>query len=416
MKKFIHTSEVRGKITAPASKSQTIRAMIGAVLSESNTKIINPLYCHDTETVLSIIQFFRAGIEESENLLAISGGLKNIPDIINCGESATCVRIFSAIALLLDDYIKIEGRGTLLNRDFSDVVRSLNSIGIDCTSNNGLLPLKIKGGKAFNAFKLDCSQSSQFLSGLLFTLPLLNYDTDILANNLISKSYIDLTIEILNKFNISVIRQNDDRFKIEGNQKYESTEIEIEGDWSNAAYLLVAGAIGGYIDLYGLNINSVQGDKKILEIINVCGSGITLKSDSIEIKKGHLLGFIYDASDTPDLFPPLVALAVNCTGESRIKGIHRLRNKESDRLSSLTEEFSKLGAVIKTENNTMIIEGGILKGGEVFSHNDHRIAMSLAIAGINSEKPVVIGNSECVSKSYPDFFGDLKQIGVKINE
>ena len=416
MRKYIHTSVISGEISATPSKSYTIRALAGALLSEGYTVITNPAICDDTNAALCILADLGAAYEHSNDSILVKGGSNAGKKILDCGESALCVRLFSAIVPLLNNDMTIMGHGTLQLRNFSELEQSLNSAGLKCESMGGYLPLNIRGNYTKDKFSIDCSISSQFLSGLLFALPTLNFDTSIHVVNLNSKPYIDLTMKILNQFGINIQHKDLKEFKISGNQKYQSTKLVVEGDWSNAAFLLVAGAIAGSVKVSGLSINSYQGDKKILEILDKAGALISIDNDFIKITKNKLKAFEYDASDTPDLFPPLVSLAVNCEGISKIIGTERLVNKESNRMNALLSEFTKLGINITNLDNTLYIEGGDIHGCEVESNNDHRIAMAFAVAGLNSDVPVIIDNTECVTKSYPEFFNDLKKIGGNIHE
>jgi len=416
MKKSIHTSVINGEINAPSSKSYTIRALAGALLSDGYSIILKPAICEDVKAAIEVIECLGAEVEISKNSFLVKGGLNLKRKIINCGESALCVRLFSAIAPILSDEIIIQGKGTILNRSFADVVEGLNSLGVICESERGYLPLKIKGSYTKSEVSIDCSVSSQFLSGLLFALPLIVNDTKINIINLKSKPYISLTMDILKQFGIKIKQNNFEEFNINGKQSFQSTNISVEGDWSNSAFLLVAGAIAGSVKVRGLNLNSYQGDRKILEVLDKAGAIITIDNESLQVKMNILKTFNYDATDTPDLFPPLVILALGCDGTSKIAGTNRLLNKESNRLKALISEFTKLGIKIYEEDNTLNIEGGKVFGCEVDSHNDHRIAMALAVAGLKSESPVIINDAECVKKSYPDFFNDLKNIGGQIDE
>ncbi|MFC2130933.1 3-phosphoshikimate 1-carboxyvinyltransferase [Bacteroidota bacterium] len=416
MKKSIQKSIIKGEIVAPPSKSLMIRALTGALMSEGFSVILNPIICNDTSAAIDIIKSLGANVEQSSESILIKGALHKEAVDIDCIESALCARLFSAIAPLLAKDIRIIGKGSLLNRNLSDVTNNLISLGIICESSNGRLPFSIKGDYKINEIKVDCSKSSQFLTGLLFALPLCNHDTIINVDNLISKPYINLTIDILCNFGIKIEHKEFKRFYIEGNQKYTPVNIIIEGDWSNSAFLLVAGAIAGNVSVKGLNINSMQGDKNILEILDKAGAYISIKEDSIQIMQSKLTAFEFDLTDTPDLFPPIVSLACYCNGVSKIHGANRLVNKESNRLNALISEFSKLAVKIFLKENTLFIEGGKLKGCDVDSHNDHRIAMALTIAGLTSEEPIIINNAECISKSYPSFYDDMKILGGNIHE
>lgn len=247
-------------------------------------------------------------------------------------------------------------------------------------------------------------------------LPTVKKNSRIFVHNLNSKPYIDMTLKFLKDVNIKIQHDNYDRFIIPGNQKYDIGKYQIEGDWSSASFLMVAGAIGGSIQISGLSLDSKQADKKILEALQSSGALISFKNNSIKVEKHNLRAFSFDATDCPDLFPPLVALACNCNGKSYIKGIERLFFKESNRAEALKRVFTTLGAKMRISTNLMEVEGQKLKGGTIHSFNDHRIAMAAAISAITASNEVLIQKSECVSKSYPGFFNDFKSIGGQVYE
>jgi 3-phosphoshikimate 1-carboxyvinyltransferase len=290
----------------------------------------------------------------------------------------------------------------------------LISLGVSIKSNNGLLPVEVsstlKGGYA----EIDGSLSSQFLTGLLMALPAAEKDSVIKVKNLTSKKYIDMTIEVLKNFCIDVENNGYEEFIIKGNQSYKAGKIEIEGDWSCAAFMLCAGAIAGDVIIRGLNLDSSQADKEIITALKQCGADVNIGKDFVQVSKKNLNGFEFDADDCPDLIPPLAALAVHCKGESIIKGADRLKSKESNRGDTLKSEFEKLCGIIRIDNNRMIINGSDITGGKINSHGDHRIAMACAIASLNGSGRVAIENAECVNKSYNTFFNDLAKLGVKI--
>ena len=248
---------------------------------------------------------------------------------------------------------------------------------------------------------VDVSESSQFLTGLLIALPLCEKDSVVTVKNLKSRPYVDMTLGIARKFGARITETNG-AFAINGNQKYSALNCDIEGDWSGAAFMLVANEIAGKgkVRVNGLDKNPAQADKEILTALERCGT--------------KLSSFEFDATNCPDLFPPLVALACNCNGTSRIIGVDRLRHKESDRATVLVEEFEKLGAKLRINGNALEIIGTKLKGGTVNSHGDHRIAMACAIAALNATSGVTIQNAEFVSKSYSEFFTDLRSLGVNL--
>jgi 3-phosphoshikimate 1-carboxyvinyltransferase len=273
-------------------------------------------------------------------------------------------------------------------------------------------PVKISGPLRAGNYKINGSFSSQILSGLLIALPLCHSDSEIVVDNLKSKTYVDMTISVMAAFGVECSHWNYSKFNIKGNQIYKGTEYAVEGDWSAAANLLVAAAISGNITIRALEVDSKQADVQILTALEQYGAKISiLNPRAISVQKNENKPFNFDATDCPDLFPPLVVLAASCQGQSKIKGIHRLIHKESNRLESLKDIFSKLGLKLHSENDELIIKGsGQLTGNAIDSHNDHRIAMSGAIAATLTNTPIFISNTQCVKKSYPNFFEDLEKV------
>ena len=404
--------EVDGSIVAPASKSMMQRAVAAALLANGRSKITNPSFCEDSLAALEIIQALGAKVERNNSEIVIEGiGIEPRVNILNCSESGLCMRMFSAIAALSNRELILTGKPNLLARPVGMIEKPLEELGAVCKTNNGNPPVsihgKLKGGHA----TVDGSESSQFLTGLLMALPVCEKDSELEVRELKSKPYVQMTLSLLEKFGIIIgCNKELSRFEIKGNQKYKPVSYEVEGDWSGAAFLLVAGAIAGRVKVRKLLKNSLQADKAIVEALKKTGALVTQGSKEITVQKDELLAFEFDATNCPDLFPPLVALACNCKGTSRITGVERLRHKESNRAEALKMEFGKLGAQIEIRGNQMLIAGVKLTGGKVDSHNDHRIAMACAIAGLNALDEVKIENYSCVSKSYPEFFKDLESL------
>ncbi len=407
MDKTISPSSIAGSLLAPASKSQTIRALAAAMLARGASQISHPSACDDALAMLDIARKLGAKIEERENAYHILGGINLKASLIDCGESGLAARLMIALAALSDQVVNITGKGTLLNRKLENIAEPLKMLGADCQSTDGKLPFRVKGPLRGGQIMVDGSAGSQFVSGLLMALPLVANDSTLEVSDLKSKPYIDMTLEVLRQFGITINHQNYQNFTIPGNQKYIPAAMQIEGDWSGAAFLLVAGAIAGDVSVTNLNLNSKQADIKILEALRSVGAKLCIKENSILIKKSPLKCFEFDATHCPDLFPALAILAANAKGTSRIDGVDRLKQKESDRGLVLHQELGKLGVNIRLDGNVMLIEGEPIKGGTVFSHHDHRIAMAAAIAGLVANDCVTIQNAECVSKSYPQFFEDL---------
>jgi 3-phosphoshikimate 1-carboxyvinyltransferase len=273
--------------------------------------------------------------------------------------------------------------------------------------------MSIRGKVGEIKIRLDGSISSQFLTGMLLALPGAGKDVQILVDNPKSTAYIDLTLDILKMFDVRVEHDDYKLFRIKGGQKYCGPEepIKPEGDYSGAAFLLVAGAVGGDVQIDGLQRDSKQGDKKIIEVIKGCGAIVKVDENSVRVSRKKLLPFNFNAENCPDLFPPLAVLASFCEGVSEIKGVNRLKDKETDRENALMENFKKMNVKIGVKNDTMFIKGGVKRACKINSFNDHRIAMTGAIASIGLKEGILINGSQAVSKSYVNFFKDIVKLG-----
>ncbi len=409
MKKSIWPSVVDGVVAAPPSKSVAQRAIALAALAGGESVIHDAGASDDVLAATGIINALGADVSRKGHALYITGGRLNPQQVLRCGESGLCLRMFAGIAAALDGEMTLTGRGSLLKRPLDDVVETLSALGVSCRSNKGFAPLTIKGSMRGGRHNIDASHSSQLLSGLLMAAPLLNTDTSLVVEKLVSKPYVELTIDVMQAFGVQVQNDGFKKFAITAGQRYVPAVFHVEGDWSGAAFMLVAGAVAGAVTVRHLNSKSRQADKKIMDVLDAVGARCRHSGDSYRVGRHQLRAFDFDATDCPDLFPPLVALAANCTGESRIKGVGRLHGKESNRAKSLSNTFSKLGIQIRTEEDTMTVRGGKISGGTVSAHGDHRIAMAAAIAALTADGPVHITGAEAVNKSYPGFFDDLEK-------
>lgn len=416
MERYIDPSAIKGIIKAPSSKSMTQRAIAAALLADGQSIIHNPSYCDDSLAAMSIAVGLGARVEPEANELRINGSVVLKEPKLNCGESGLAIRMFSPIAALYPTEITMVGSNSLKKRPMIMIEESLKQLGVRCSSAGGFLPLTILGPLKGGFCEIDGSVSSQLLSGLLMALPLAAKDSEIKVNNLKSKPYIDLTISLLSSFGIKIHHTDYKLFRIPGNQKYIPCSYTVEGDWSGGAFLLVAGAINGNLTVMGLNNESLQSDRAIISALEKAGAQIKIIDNQIVISKSELRAFNFDATDCPDLFPPLVALASYCKGVSTIKGVSRLKHKESDRASTLMEEFGKMNIKIEIKDDVMYVTGGKAKGAHVESHEDHRIAMAVAVAALGSDGRVFIRDSQCVVKSYPGFFDDLRTLGALVHE
>ena len=416
MERYVDPSAIKGQINAPASKSMTQRAIAAALLADGQSLIHNPSYCDDSLAAMSIAVGLGARVEPQANELKITGSAILKEPKLNCGESGLAIRMFSPIAALYAAEITMVGANSLKKRPMFMIEEALNQLGVKCTSTGGFLPLTIQGPIVGGKIEIDGSISSQLLTGLLMALPLAAKDSEIKVNNLKSKPYIDMTLQILRSFGITIHNTGYNLFKIPGNQKYMPHSYTVEGDWSGGAFQLVAGAINGQLTIKGLRTDSMQSDMAIIKALEKAGAQMKISESQIEISKSRLKAFEFDATESPDLFPPLVALASFCDGVSTLKGVSRLIYKESDRATALKDEFGKLNIGIEIKDDLMSVTGGKPQGARVESHDDHRIAMAVAVASLGAAGRVFIRDSQCVAKSYPGFFDDLRQLGAVVHE
>ena len=414
MDKSVSAGSIRGTIAPPSSKSYAQRAIALALLAEGRSILRNIEFCKDTRSALKCIEALGAkGEYIDDSTIAIEGGLNPQSSTLHVGESGLATRLFTPIASLNPTPITIEGEGTLLYRPMTMMIEPLRQLGVQVRDGGGFLPIEVQGSIHGGDITVDGSVSSQFITGLLLALPLAQEDTTLHVTSPVSIPYIDMTIETARLFGVEIMHNEGDytQFFIEGRQQYTPADIAIEGDWSGAATLLVAGAIAGEVTVKNISTLSKQADTAICHALERAGAGLIIEQDSITVSKRKLRGFEFDATNAPDLFPALAALAAAAEGESVIVGTDRLRHKESDRAETIRREYDKLGIEVDiSEKNIMRIRGGEILPTTTFSHNDHRIAMSIAISALRCQGEVVIENAECVEKSYPTFFEDLESI------
>lgn len=417
MQAIINPGSINGTVYAPASKSMTQRAYAAALLHKGKSIVHGTGRSNDEQAALHVIEQLGATVREHGQTKEItSEGIKPKSHEINCQESGLCARLFTPIAALSDQPITIKGAGSLLNRPMNIFGELLPQLNVSLHNFHDHLPFTVQGPLRSKVLRVDGSISSQFLSGLLFALSYnITAPVTIYVSSLKSKPYIDLTLDMLNQFGKPITNNNYESFYINPALfKHNPTiEINVEGDWSNAAYWLVAGAINGDITLKGLDINSNQADRAVLPILQQCGADIKTLEDALHIKTATLTAFETDATDYPDLFPALAILAGCCKGESYIKGVHRLYHKESNRVASISEMLSQLGVPLSIEDDTLCITGvQVFDGALIDAYNDHRIVMAAAVAAVKAKRAIVIDGAEAVNKSYPLFFDALKNLGI----
>lgn len=406
MDKSVPRGCVAGKITPPCSKSYAQRALAAALLAKGETILRNVEFCSDTLSAIGCIELLGATVRNIDgHTIAVTGGLAPRSARLSVGESGLAARLFTPIAALYDSPITIEGRGTLLHRPMDMMVAPLRRLGVDVRDGGGRLPIEVCGPMRGGEADVDGSVSSQFVTGLLLALPLAKEDTILHVENAVSRHYIDMTIDTAEMFGVRIQHNDYSEFYIEGEQRYEPVDMAIEGDWSAAAILLVAGAIAGEVTLENMSLLSKQADVVVCEALVRAGASVINDDHSITVAHRDLTAFEFDATECPDLFPALVALAAAADGESVIKGTSRLEHKESNRAEVLQSEYGKLGIEIELEDDLMRVQGGRIRSGvTVDSYHDHRIAMSLAVSALRSDGVITIRDAECVAKSYPEFF------------
>lgn len=391
----IENSILNGTVTAPPSKSAAHRALICSFLAGGGS-------------VFPIIN--------SKDMQATTGvidALKRGDSTLNCIESGSTLRFMIPVAASLGKSVTFTGEGRLPERPVGEYLEILPKHNVKVES-NGFLPLSISGKLTNGTYEAAGDVSSQYITGLL--LALANVDGDsavILTTKLQSKPYVDMTVKVMADYGVDV-KETEFGYLIHGNQQFKKLDYTVEGDWSQAAFFLVAGAIGGNITVNGLDMNSTQGDKEIVNVIRNFGGNITVDDNEIRCFGGELKGTEIDASDIPDLVPIIAVLAAFAKGKTVIKGAERLRYKESDRIESVVQNLKLLGAQVQETTDGMIINGGKkLNSAKLKGFNDHRIVMAFSVAGLYIDGTVEIDDAESINKSYPSFFEDYNRLGGK---
>jgi 3-phosphoshikimate 1-carboxyvinyltransferase len=416
---------LKGEVCAPPSKAYTQRMLIAAMLSHGTSKISGPLFSDDTEATLRAVKALGAKVKAAEDCWTVDGAqpLKGAQKPIDCGESGATLRFMIPVAALAPESSVFVLGKSLERRPIEPLLQSLKQLGVKAHSQSlgGKPSIVVQGGGISGgktAMRGDIS--SQFISGLMFACPMAQTDTEItLATPLESKGYVQMTKAVLAGHGVKVhISEEFDRLRIPSNQTYQPCSHRVPGDFSSAAFLLAAAAITrSDVSIKNLDYETVQGDKAILGILKRMGVNGTVCPDRVEIEgKGGLLKAVdVDARDIPDLVPVCTVLACYAKGTSKIHGAHRLRYKESDRLLSLHLELKKMGAQITMDESSLTVKGPCaLHGATIDPHNDHRIAMACAVAALGASGETRIQDAECVRKSYPKFFSDLRELGVDV--
>lgn len=406
-----------GTVTAPPSKSDVHRAIICAALSKGVSTISPVALSNDIKATISCIKALGATAEIKDNVLTVDGTkiFENKTATLNCGESGSTLRFFIPVAALGGVSATFLGEGRLPQRPIGIFTETLPKKGVECKTEGGL-PLEINGNLQSGKYEIPGNVSSQFITGLLFALPLLEGDSDIVLTSPIeSVGYINMTIRTMLQFGV-IVEKTDYGWHIKGGQTYKPTNYITDGDWSQAAFFMVAGAIGGKITVNGVNKNSAQGDKKIAELLAEFGAKVTQTETSVTVEKSELNAITIDASQIPDLVPILSVCSAFAKGTTKIIKAERLRIKESDRLKASANLLNNLGADVTELADGLEINGiENLKGGNVDGCNDHRIVMSAGVCSSRCADEITCSDAMSINKSYPDFYIDFNNIGGKAN-
>lgn len=406
-----------GTVNVPPSKSDVHRAIICAAMANGVSRISPVALSNDIKATIGCIKALGADAVLENNVLTVDGTnmYKNKTALLDCGESGSTLRFFIPIAAVGNINATFVGKGKLPQRPIGIFTEALPKAGTVCKTEGGL-PLEIKGQLKSGIFEIPGNVSSQFITGLLLALPILEGDSEIvLTSPLESVGYIAMTIRTMKQFGVN-IQATEKGWHIKGGQTYKSYNYTTDGDWSQAAFFMVLGAIGGKVTVKGVAKDSTQGDKKCAEILARFGAKITQLDNEVTVEKGELKAITIDASQIPDLVPVLSVCAAFAEGTTKIINAERLRIKECDRLKATAELLNNLGGKVKELSDGLEITGvSSLKGGNVNGYNDHRIIMSAAVCAARSDEDITATFAMSINKSYPDFYIDYNSIGGKAN-
>ncbi len=416
MKVTIDKGAIGGKITAPPSKSYTIRGLMCAALAHGQSRILNPLYADDTDAAVRVLSDIGVRVERAEDLWRIDGGDLCQPEAdLYCGDSAATLRFMTAICSIVPGKCRLTAGASLAKRPVEPLVKALQRLGVDCSSSVGMAPVVVDGGRLKGGeTELPGDVSSQFVSALLLVSPLAEERIRIrLTTPLESKPYVAMTLDCMAKFGVKVefSEKMDDFYTVK--QTYRPTRYEVEGDWSSASCFLALGAISNGVEIENLNPASLQSDRAMLQFLKQMGADVNVAPNAIREKGSNLKAMRADLSDCIDLLPTMAVLAAMAEGTSELEGIGRARIKESNRVLAVREGLERMGVKVAEEKDRMLITGSILRSAVIDSRDDHRIAMAFSILGTLAGN-TTINNAECVKKTFPEFWDILRSIGGRL--
>lgn len=414
------TGVLSGVVKAPSSKSYTIRALLSSLLAGGSCTVLEPLVSRDTRACMNVCEALGGMLKLNDNHVEVAGvGGKPSPKrpLVDCMNSGTTMRLAAAIASVSDTPVSFTGDDSLRSRPIQPLVDALIQAGVRAEAVRGKPPVKVAGPLIGGEISMPGDISSQYVSGLLMACPLAEKDSLIsLTSPLKSRPYVDLTLKILEHYGIDAFNDGYRSFSIPAGQSYEAVDYTVEGDYSSAAFVLAAGAINpGEIAVENLDPGSLQADKKILEILKQMGAKVKVRGRRVEVEGGRPLeGCVVDLSDSPDLLPIVSVLGCYANGETEIVNTEHARIKECDRISAMATELKKMGADIEERIDGMKINNTCLKGAAVDGWRDHRIIMSLAVAGLGARGETAISGGEHIDVTYPGFPDHMKSLGARI--
>ncbi|MBT7475345.1 MAG: 3-phosphoshikimate 1-carboxyvinyltransferase [Nitrospina sp.] len=402
---------LQATVTVPGSKSYTNRALLIAGLTDGECRLEKPLVSDDTKYMIRALKAFGVSVQEGKDVFIVSGSggkLSTPKEDIFIGNAGTAMRFLTTFSALAPGKTRLDGDERMRQRPLADLLDCLTQMGVKAVSanGNGCPPIDIAGGEVPGGdIQLAGDKSSQYLTSILLSAPYFKDDTCIhIQGDLTSKSYADITLDIMKTFGVHVDNESYQRFKVKAGDYYKAQTYQVESDWSSASYFLAAAAVtGGEVTLTDINPHSVQGDAQFTSVLEKMGCRVEKKANALHIKGNPLRGITINMNNMPDAVQTLAVIALFAEGETVIEGIGNLRIKETDRISALANELTRLGAGVEAGEDFLIIRPGDYKGAEIETYDDHRMAMSFAVAGLKIPG-VRIKDPKCVEKSFPDFF------------
>ena len=424
VKVSVYPSVVNGFVEAPPSKSYTHRAVILAALSEGISKINRPLLARDTNATIEAARAFGAEVTKQGFSLSVKGvdRPQTPEDVIDAENSGTTIRIMTSVAALTPSgYTVLTGDSSLRQRPMQPLLDALTQLGVRCWSTrlNGKPPIVVQGGGIRGGVAVIRGDiSSQFISSLLIAAPLADSDTTIqVVGNLVSRPYVEATLHTIREFGGKIASPREGVFHIPHGQRYTPTEVDVPGDFSSAAFILASAALtGGEVEVGNLSLQQPQADSRILEILQELGAEVEVKEGAVRVRgsKDMLKGGVFNLSDSPDLLPVVAVLGLRCREGVEVRGVAHARFKETDRLTVLAEELSKMNAEVTLYEDGLKIKGGTLKRCTLDSRGDHRLFMAFCLAGLATQSGCEVLGAESVDVSYPTFIEDMRKIGASL--